>query len=301
MRGWFRFFFSIFILSLWPALAAAAENSTLLPESGAVAGRVWRETKPRAYQPDNLWNYIDGGADLFLAYGFINLTGADYIRPGADAKPITVDIYDMGAPLQAFGIFAAERAGAWKAASIGAQGYVGGPLIAFWKDRYYVKIAVLDDDMEAGRKLAEAVAERISGKAALPAELARLPLQKRLADSERYVKKGALGHKFLNEVISADYRLMKGAATLNMANFETPKAAQAAWQKLRAFEQQAGKNLKAVNDLGAVAFAARDSYYGEMITACQGRFLLIATSEKAGRKSLYFLARQTISEARGIR
>jgi hypothetical protein len=273
----------------------------LLPESGAVAGRVWREAQPRAYQPENLWNYIDGGADLFLAYGFEKLRGADYIRAGAAAKPITVDIYDMGAPLQAFGIFAAERAGAWKAASIGAQSYVGGPLIAFRKDRYYVKVAVLDDDMEAGRKLAEAVAERISGKAALPAELARLPMQKRIADSERYVKKGALGHKFLNEVVSADYRLMKGRATLNIAAFAAPTAAQAAWQKLRAFEQQAGKNVAAVNKLGEVAFSARDSYYGEMVAACQGRFLLIITSEKAGRKSLYFLARQTISEARGIR
>ena len=296
MRGWFRFFFSIFILSLWPALAAAAENSTLLPESGAVAGRVWRETQPRAFRPENLWNYIDGGADLFLAYGFMNLTGADYIRAGADTKPITVDIYDMEKPLQAFGIFAAERAGAWKAANIGAQGYVGGPLIAFWKDRYYVKVAVLDGDMEAGRKLAEAVAERISGKAALPAELARLPAQKRIADSERYVKKGALGHKFLNEVVSADYRLMKGRATLNMADLATPTAALAAWQKLRAFERQAGKNVVGVNNLGEVAFAARDSYYGEMVAACQGRFLLIATSEKAGRKSLEILTREAIAK-----
>jgi len=111
----------------------------LLPQPDAAAGWAWRE-QPRTYAPDTLYEYINGAADLYLSYGFEEVAVADYVQTeGADGW-ITVDIYDMGAPLHAFGIYGSERPPDVEAFPVGAQGYVCEGLIAFWQGDYYVKV-----------------------------------------------------------------------------------------------------------------------------------------------------------------
>src|SRR5574340_658280 len=96
----------LLLLTAWPGLAA-----DLLPGTAAVPGWPAR-VESRTYTPQTLYECIDGAADLFLAYGFQTLTHGEY---GADdAHLITVDVYDMGAPLHAFGVFSSERPAAVK-------------------------------------------------------------------------------------------------------------------------------------------------------------------------------------------
>ena len=129
----------------------------------------------------------------------------------------------------------------------------------------------------------------------MPAELTRLPVEGRIAGSERYVKTSALGHRSLVEVVSADYRLGETTATLHTADLGAPGKAAEGWQKLRDFEQRSGKGLAAVAGVGEDAFGAIDAYYGEMVAARQGRFLAIAMSETVGRAELAELARMGIA------
>lgn len=268
---------------------------TLLPKPDAAAGWAWRE-QPRTYAPDTLYEYIDGAADLYLSYGFEEVAVADYVKGGGEDGWITVDVYDMGAPLHAFGIYGSERPPDVEAFPAGVQGYESEGLIAFWRGDYYVKVMLIDgEDMEAARALARATAEQLPGAAAMPAELKRLPVEGRIAGSERYVKTSALGHRSLVEVVSADYRAGETTATLHAADLGAPEKAAEGWQKLRDFEQQSGKGLAAVAGVGEDAFGATDGYYGEMVAARQGRFLAIAMSETAGRAELAELARVGIA------
>ena len=124
----------------------------------------------------------------------------------------------------------------------------------------------------------------------MPEELNRLPGEKRVAGSERYVKTSALGHRSLVEMVSADYAVGETTATLHSANLDTREKAAEAWRKLRDFEQGSGGGLAAVAGVGEEAFGATDSYYGEMVVALRGSFVTIAMSETAGRAELAELA-----------
>ena len=274
-----------------------AGRGPALPASGAVVG--WtRPAQPRSFTPTNLYNYIDGAADLFLAYGFKGLETAEYAEQGHPDHAITVDVYDLGSPLHAFGVFAVERPTGVKGLQVGTQGYSSDGLLAFWKGSYYVKLALMQkEDEEAGRGLARKTADGLPGRVTLPEELRRLPLQWRVPNSERYVMKDALGHGFLSEMVSADYHVGKVTVTLNVADLATASQAKAAWQKLRDFEAHAGKAVTKLSGAGEECFAAREASHGEMLAARKGRFLVIAESEKASRKDLLTMLNRAVENA----
>ncbi len=115
----------------------------------------------------------------------------------------------------------------------------------------------------------------------MPAELSRLPERNRVAGTERYTKKSALGHEFLVEVVSADYTLGKGTATLHIADLGSAEKAGAGLQRLSQFEASAGEKIGGIPGVGEDSFAAQDPYYGRLAAARQGRFLYIAISENA--------------------
>ncbi len=58
------------------------------------------------YPADGLWGYINGGADLYLEYGFESLISQ---RIAWQGQRITVDIYRMSSEKAAFGIFSVQR------------------------------------------------------------------------------------------------------------------------------------------------------------------------------------------------
>jgi len=256
----------------------------LLPAPDAVPGWTLPEA-PRTYTAETLYEYIDGSADLYHSYGFRVAAVGDY--RGADGGWITVDIYDMGRPLHAFGIYGAEQPPDAAKCALGAQGYVEDALIAFWQGPYYVKVSLVEGgDARSLEALAGAVASGMKGSTDLPCELTRLPAKHRIADSERYVKQSALGHKFLTEVVSAEYQLGERRATLCIADLGEAEAAAAGFEKLRLFESKTGEGLTNVPGLAEAAFAVRDPYHGETVAARRGRYLYLAMSEKVERGEL---------------
>jgi hypothetical protein len=276
----------------------------------------------RTYGPSNLYEYIDGSADLFLSYGFVGLAVGDYVPTAVAQVPkpagksegwISVDVYNMGTPLSAFGIFGAERPNDKPVAQVsrpaeagqeplqsGAQGYCSEGLTAFWKGHYYVKVSLIEgEDRAAARRLAELTAERIAAEPAMPAELGRLPADNRVPGSERYAKKDALGHKFLVEVVSANYKLGDSLATLHIADLGSPEKAAEGLAKLREFEASTAE-VADLPGVGAGCFAVRDTYYGEMVAARSGRFLVIGVSEKAKREALRDLVGAGVQQVVGM-
>jgi len=179
--------------------------------------------------------------------------------------------------------------------AIGAQGYFADGLLAFWKGAHYVKVSAQESDEAAARTLATATAEQLSGTTALPVEFRRLPVKSRVPGSERYVRKDALGHKALTNVISADYSVTKVMVTVHVADLLNPAQAKQAWEKLRDFEKRAGSGFAAMKGIGESGFAVRDSGYGEMAVARAGRFVVIGMSEKAGRAAVKESVKGTVA------
>src|SRR5512147_2433040 len=70
------------------------------------AGWKW-DGKEMKYDPKTVFSYMDGSAELYLAYGFQSLVVHRYEKP--DRPPITVELYEMGSSEDAFGVFSFER------------------------------------------------------------------------------------------------------------------------------------------------------------------------------------------------
>lgn len=295
MRSWLGLLAAAALAAGALASPAGADLVDMLPQSAALAD--WRlRDDPRTYDRGTLYEYIDGNADLFLSYGFVQVAVGDYAPRDGSEGWIIVDVYDMGAPLHAFGVYRAERAEGVDAVGVGTEGYASDGMLAFWKGQYYVKVLMIDGEAaDTAQILAEKTVGGVCGVAEMPAELARLPAGRRIPGSERYVKTSALGHRFLVEVLSAEYLLSEHTATLHVAGLGDMGKARAALAKLREFEANSGAAVEDIPDVGAEAFGTRDPYYGEMVVGRVGQYVAIAIGEEAGRDSLVELVGGVLS------
>lgn len=162
-------------------------------------------TEYPVYQPDNLWDFINGAADGFLALGFKDLHVAEY-RKGKNS--IKLEIYRHENHTMAFGIYASERSPHFNFIGLGAQGYNADGAINFFKGSYYVKIRTYSGKekiLQAAETLAFRVADMLPGENSLPALLARFPAEGKLANEETYINDNVLGHSVLNSAFMAPY------------------------------------------------------------------------------------------------
>ena len=106
----------------------------------------WRKpVAPERYDQKTLYDYIDGGAELYLAFDFVAAVTFEYVA-GKDDE-IKVDIFDMGSARGAFGAFAHGRESI--AAEVGQGSDYGGGLLTFWADPAKIEIVRLGDDKES--------------------------------------------------------------------------------------------------------------------------------------------------------
>ena len=146
----------------------------------------WKANAPdRSYRGKQLYDYIDGGAELYLSYGFTLLLSRVYSRAGQ--PDITLDLFDMGGSRNAFGVFSQSREKIEKDAGQGSE-YAAGQM-TFWKDRYYVSIMGQDDTPEVKKAIfamAKAIAAMIPDDGPLPDILDLLPRRGLVPESVRY-------------------------------------------------------------------------------------------------------------------
>jgi hypothetical protein len=188
-----------------PRAAFASEgSSSVLPE---IAG--WRQSgEIQTFAPKTLYEYINGAADLYLAYDFQELTVAEFQN---DRKAsVTVEIYRHKSPNDAFGIYSQERVPDADYLSIGAQGYLGQHILNCLSGRYYVKLnsyGTGTEDREVLQAFAEKVVKNLGEKEGLPSVLGSFPPEGKIRNSEKFISKNFLGYPFLNSAFTADYNL----------------------------------------------------------------------------------------------
>ncbi len=100
-----------------------------------VGGWKWDE-KGMKYNSGTLFGYIDGAAELYLAYGFQNLTVRRFEK--LSQPPLIVELYEMASSEDAYGVFSFEHQD--EAVEIGQGSEFGGGLLRFWKGKYFVSV-----------------------------------------------------------------------------------------------------------------------------------------------------------------
>jgi hypothetical protein len=110
----------------------------LLPSLSELEG--WKFTsEPEIYTGDDLFSLIDGGADLYMEYGFTKVVSAQYTDPSS--SNILVEIYKMKDAPSAYGIFSITQQGVEWSVQYGNLSVVDDDYICFWKGKYYVNIS----------------------------------------------------------------------------------------------------------------------------------------------------------------
>lgn len=161
----------------------------------------------RVFNPESLYDYIDGGADSYLSYNFQGLLVATYNNA---EKYITAEIYEHQSPLLAFGIYAQERPEKGNYLKIGAQGYQEEGILNFLCDRYYVKISSHDESAETTqimKKIAEDLASRLDSEATLPGFLSYFPIENKVPNTETLINTNFLGYDFFSPTFVANYKI----------------------------------------------------------------------------------------------
>ncbi|UCH84081.1 MAG: hypothetical protein JSW50_16910 [Candidatus Latescibacterota bacterium] len=137
------------------------------------------------YKGNELYTYINGGAELYISYGFKSVVSRTYTRP--DEPDIIVDVFDMGSSQDAFGVFAHSREIIDDTVGQGSQYTTG--LLLFWKNRYFVSVLASPETVESKKavyNIGRAVAKAIPEDGPLPDILGLLPGDALIEESIRY-------------------------------------------------------------------------------------------------------------------
>ena len=157
------------------------------------------------YDSDTLWEYINGAAELFVEYGVQACHVTDL---SSGDLTVTVELYDMGTPLNAYGVFDREYAGDPLDVQGATAAAVSPPYQALLlKGGTYGKVNVLEGELteEKGRELLQGLAEALPGESSLPEEFAFLPQDGKVAGTEGYKPHAYLGLVELSHCIFADF------------------------------------------------------------------------------------------------
>ena len=229
--------------------------------------RGWRlPAQPQTFSPDALYEYIDGGADLYLKYEFQELTVADYRNDGQAS--VTVEVYRHRDSNHAFGIYSQERLPSAEYLNIGTQGYRESGALNFVKGPYYVKISSDNtgaDDQEILLAFARSVSRELAGQTSLPATLASFPSEGKRKNSEKFIAQDFLGYSFLHSGFTADYELSGKKFQIFViegANREDTRA------MLERYLRQSG-NAEA--KIAEGPYRLKDPYHGEMDIVWKGK------------------------------
>jgi len=181
-------------------------NTSIITASDFPEFSNWKTlTEVIYYNPDNLWEYINGAADQFIDYGFLTVGVGEFETKGVQ---FSVDIYNMENPLNAFGVFATESRGVDNRYDIGTMAAISLPSQALmFKGKYYIKVYAFEGELNesSGKYLLKGIADKLEGRTGLPVDLQKLPRSGKINGSEGFTRIGFLGLSDLKNCLYADY------------------------------------------------------------------------------------------------
>jgi len=273
--------------------AAAKERlARLLPEPSEVGAA--RSGEQKFYSSD-LFQYTDGGADIYLDYGMVAMVHQEYKSSSTD---FTLDIYNMGTPANAFGIYAGESSPDYHFLPFGAEGYGTNEILNFLQDEFYVKLSGFSDKEKTGpalERFAQAVSRRIGPSAALPKFLTLFPPERLVSHSAKYVKKAPLGHEFLAPAILASYALGDKPTTLVISKAANASGAALKVEKLREYFGRSGK-VAPKPGLAPSAFWGSNQLEGETVFLASGSYAILCLNPPPEPESFLQSVMERIAE-----
>jgi hypothetical protein len=193
---------------------------------------------------------------------------ADYQND--EEASVTVDIYQHGTPIHAFGIYSEERLPSGTFLDVGVESYIEKNILNFLTGSYYVKISGYNtgaEDQEILLTFARKIAENLGEKGTLPEILTAFPPEGKVKHSEKFISKKFLGYSFLHSAFTADYDLSGRNFKLFVIQGEDQKECKDMIQK---YLEQTPKMDKSVEE---GRYTISDPHHGEIDLTWRGAYL----------------------------
>ena len=188
-------------------------TSDFLPrkiESAAIE----RSSEVRIFVGESLYEYINGGAEIYHSYKFIDVATADYKLGDIE---MTADIFKFEDNDHAYGLFAANRPPEPDFIRLGAEGINTDVSVDFVKGPFYVKIIGFEEsDLTAENVvvLAREIEKLIPGDNFLPRPFALFPAGEIVDATDMMFADSFLGQRFLSGFFTRKYLVDNDTLTL---------------------------------------------------------------------------------------
>lgn len=169
-----------------PAARQTSSGSPAIPGPTFASG--WTKAGPlRTFAGQDLFNQIDGGAELFLEFGFARLRLQAYVR---DKAELTLNAYEMESASSALGVYLMKMGRETPFPEITARNSSEDVQLTILKGRYFIQV---DNLGEVPASKAETVALAnafLAGvtEESVPTPLDALPAEGKVAGSERLIR-----------------------------------------------------------------------------------------------------------------
>jgi hypothetical protein len=249
--------------------------SKTLPDPGFAGG--WQADGPvKLFDVDTIFNHINGEAELYFPYGFRRAAVVSYINERFPDAAIGADVYEMGSPLDAFGIYSNYRYPDADFIELGCEGFVSDQQLMFYSDVYFVKLTVVgavSNAREPLRDCANAIRSRLPKSSARPPELDLVAVDSLVAGTERYIADSVLGYSFFPKgfVVRAD----TDAAPIRafVVIFDDDAKATIAFSAYRTFLESSGAAVNAELSGAIPCHVSVDPLYKGVAFARTGRYV----------------------------
>lgn len=151
--------------------------SILLPAADEIDN--WeRNLDFEEYEGEDLFFYINGGAEIYHEYGFERVIVQDY--KSKNGRSASLEIYKMSTPKSSYGMYTFKSAGRGQELAVGYGCKLQDYYLNFWKGQYLVTITGFDaeeETIEGLKAIANAVDKKIQTPMArqMPGLYSRLP------------------------------------------------------------------------------------------------------------------------------
>jgi RNAse (barnase) inhibitor barstar len=242
---------ALFILCISMSLSYSQES--LFPQ---IPG--WKITQDDpVYNANNLWDIIDGAADLYLEYAFVDLHIARYFS--TDSIEVKAELYRHASDVDAFGMYSQERDTGYNFIQVGVQGYLQQGVLNFLTGSYYIKLSTYQTGnkaQEAMQTIGKMLAEHLKQNNAMPKLFQVLPSKGKRSNTEQYIARNFLGYSFLNSAYVSSYA---DSSTFKVFIIESPVPEKAS-AMLAGYLNAVPKET--VTKLGPVKYLIRDPNNG---------------------------------------
>ncbi len=196
---------SLIVMLCLPICIATAEPASSESPFPEIKG--WKLTVEKTvYTPENLWDVIDGAADLFLEYNFVDLHVGRYQQ--SEGLEVKVELYRHRSSADAFGMYSQERYPDYHFIELGVQGYLEKGSLNFLTGPYYIKISTIQSGksaQDAMLSVGNEVCRHLNQADAWPELLGVFPTEGKQTNTEQFVARNFLGYSFFNSAYVASY------------------------------------------------------------------------------------------------